>query len=170
MDSESSTMCAIANNALNFLSEGMTQWKTELIAGNEKLTEANIKWGIFQGAILSPVLFVLGLIPPTHILRKEKPGYFMANGKRNKLNHLLFINDLKLYGSNEKETERLTNTVRVFTEDTKMELGIKKCAHITLKKGKVVNKGAMELSSGDIINEIDVEKGYKYLGSVFSKI
>ena len=45
-----------------------------------------------------------------------------------------------------------------------MEFEIKKCAHITLKRGKVVSKGGMELTSGDIIDEIDVEKVYKYLG------
>ena len=74
------------------------------------------------------------------------------------------MDDLKSYGSNEKEAERLTNIVRVFTEDIKMEFGIKECAHITLKRGKVVSKGGMELTSGDIIDEIDVEKGYQYLG------
>ena len=88
----------------------------------------------------------------------------MVKGKRNKLNHLIFMDDLKSYGSNEKEAERLTNIVRVFTEDIKMEFGIKECAHITLKRGKVVSKGGMELTSGDIIDEIDVEKGYQYLG------
>ena len=87
----------------------------------------------------------------------------MAKGKRNKLNHLLFMDDLKLYGSNEKEAEKLTNTVGVFTEDIKIEFGIKKCAHITPKRGKVVSKGRIKLSSGDI-DESDVEKGYKYLG------
>ena len=109
----------------------------------------NIKRGIFQGD--SPLLFVIGLTPLTHILRNEKAVYCMAKGKRKKINHLLFMDDLKLYGSNEKEAERLMNTIRVFTEDIKMEFGIKKCAHITLKRGKVVSIGGMELSSGDIL-------------------
>ena len=87
----------------------------------------NIKRGIF----LSLLLFVIRLISLIHILRNKKAGYFMAKGKRNKFNRILFIDDPKLCGSNEKEAERLTNIVRAFTEDIKIEFGIKKCAHIT---------------------------------------
>ena len=79
---------------------------------------------------------------------------------------MLFMDDLKLYGKDEKEADVLTNTTRVFTNDIKMEFGITKCGYINLKKGKVVSKGGMELTDGEIIAEIDSGKGYKYLGVI----
>ena len=40
--------------------------------------------------------------------------------KHRKINHLLFIDDLKLYGKNDRETESLLHTVRVFSKDIGM--------------------------------------------------
>ena len=71
------------------------------------------------------------------------------------------MDDLKLYGSNEREAEKLTNTVRIFTKDIRMEFGVNKCAHITTKRGKIVNSGGIELTSEEIIEELESEKGYK---------
>ena len=40
--------------------------------GNSELDEVEIKLGIFQGDSLSPLVFVLALIPLSLILRKAK--------------------------------------------------------------------------------------------------
>ena len=45
-----------------------------------------------------------------------------------------------------------------------MKFGISKCAHVTMKAGKLVSVGGMELSSREVIPELVSEKGYKYLG------
>ena len=45
-----------------------------------------------------------------------------------------------------------------------MEFGISKCAHVRMKPGKLVSVGGMELSSGEVIPELETNKGYKYLG------
>ena len=64
--------------------------------------------GFLQGDSLSPLLFVLVMIPQTILLRKEKFGYrFTKDTSGNILNHLLFMDDLKLYGWNKEELERL---------------------------------------------------------------
>jgi len=47
----------------------------------------------------------MALIPLTMILRKVDVGYRFS-GSREKVNHLLFIDDLKLYGRNKGELER----------------------------------------------------------------
>ena len=51
------------------------------------------------------------------------------------------MDDLKLYGNNEKEAKRLTQTVRIFSKDIAINFGIGKCAHVTIKAGKLVSAG-----------------------------
>ena len=48
------------------------------------------------------------------------------------------MHDLKLYGNSKQETERLTNTIRIFSKDIAIAFGIKKCAHVTMKAGELV--------------------------------
>ena len=66
---------------------------------------------------------------------------------------------LKLHGNSEKEDERLTNTVRIFPKNIAMEFGISKCAHVTMKTGKLVSVGGMDLSSGEVIPELESDRG-----------
>ena len=77
-----------------------------MFSGKNRLGKVNIRRGIFQGDSLSPLLFVIALIPVTIIFRTLKQGYSFGKGKE-KLSHLLFMNDLKLYGSNDKEIDSL---------------------------------------------------------------
>ena len=84
----------------------MKTWRTNLTANNECLGKVNIRRGIFQGDYLSPLLFVLALFPLLMILRKVSSGYEMTkDGCR--INHLLFMDDLKLFANNEKEIDSL---------------------------------------------------------------
>ena len=46
----------------------MEKWKIMLCSGNSELGEVEIKQGIFQGDSLSPLVFVLELIPLSLIL------------------------------------------------------------------------------------------------------
>ena len=88
-----------ALNVIAFLKSTMIDWKTELISGDINFGEVNTNRGIFQGDSLSPLLFVISLISVTLVLRRMKQGYSFQKGK-SKLNHLLFMEDLKLYASN----------------------------------------------------------------------
>ena len=74
------------------------------------------------------------------------------------------MDDLELYGNIEKEAERLKNTVKIFSKDIAMKFGICKYVHVTMKAGKLVSVGRMELLSGEVIPELESDKGYKYLG------
>ena len=53
---------------------------------------------------------------------------------RGKINHLLYMDDLKLYARNKKETDPLITTTQIYSKDICMEFGISKCAHITLQR------------------------------------
>ena len=67
-----------------------------LCSGNSELGEVEIKRGIFQGDSLSPIVFVLSLIPLSLILRKAQKACEFSESKE-KINHLLLMDDLKLY-------------------------------------------------------------------------
>ena len=112
---------------------------------------------------------VIGLISLRHTLRNVNTGYQLGEGQHKNINQPLFMDDLKLYGNSEKEAERLTNIVRIFSKDIAMELGKNKCAHVTMKTGKLASVGGMELSSGEVIPELESDKGYKYLGILKAK-
>ena len=94
---ECMNMFGITENLTGVIQNSMKQWRTELMAGNQVVGEVCIKRGIFQGDSLSPLLFVLALIPLTLVLRKVKAGYNLGNGLPT-INHLLFMDDLNLYG------------------------------------------------------------------------
>ena len=59
----------------------MEKWKVILCSGNSKLGEVEIKRDIFQGDSLSPLMFVLTLIPLGLILRKAKAAYEFPESK-----------------------------------------------------------------------------------------
>ena len=91
----------VAENIKSLLVSSMEKWKVMLCSGNSKLGEVEIKRSIFKGDSLSPLVFVLGLIPLSLILRKAKAAYEFSESKQ-KINHLLFTGDLKLYSPSEK--------------------------------------------------------------------
>ena len=68
-------MFGIAVNVRQFLLISMKKWKTELTSCGQQLGVVNINRGIFQGDSLSPLLFVLCMVPLSLVLRRSKAGY-----------------------------------------------------------------------------------------------
>ena len=87
-------MTKVAKNIEDLLKRSMADWKTMLTANGKTLGEVEIRRGIFQGDTLSPLLFVVAMIPLTLLLRREEMGYRFGESGR-KINHLLFMDDLK---------------------------------------------------------------------------
>ena len=54
-------------------------------------------------------------------------------------------------------------TVGVFSQDRRMEFGIKQCCVIIMNRGKVKSTDGIELPSGEKIRETEVDE-QKYLG------
>ena len=99
---------------------------------------------IFQGNFSSPLVFVLTLIPLSLFLRKAKAA-FKFSGSKVKINHLLFMDDLKLYSGNEKELDLSVQAIHTFSNDIGMQFGIEKCAMLVIEKGKIVKSVGIEL-------------------------
>ena len=112
---------------------------------------------------MSPILFVVAMIPLTEMLRRESvKGYsFGEDGK--KINHLLFMDDLKIFSSSKEKLEELVKVVHKFSKDIGMEFGWKKCAALTIEAGERVECEDIELPDGGRIKDVE-EGGYKYLG------
>ena len=82
----------------------MNKWKT--YSDRKLLGAVPIRRGIFQGDSCSLLLFVIASLLLAHILRETGMGYQLEkNGA--KVSHLFFMDDLKLYGKNDKEISLL---------------------------------------------------------------
>lgn len=125
-------MYKVSPVVLNFLKHSMGMWNTKLYlshtGGTAISNRLNIRRGIFQGDSLSPLLFCLSLIPLTHELNNSSYGY-----KINKkiFNHLLYLEDLKLFAKDDNELKGLLNIVKYFSDDIGMDFGLDKCAKVT---------------------------------------
>ena len=75
-----------------------------------------IRCGIFQGDSLSPLLFVMVMIPLILVVRQAKASYELKKEDK-KINDSLFLDDLKLFAANKDQIDNLVNTVRIFSED-----------------------------------------------------
>ena len=100
------------------------------------------------------------------MLRKVKAGYNLGNGLRT-IDHLLFMDDLKLYGKSENQVDTyLLQSVRVVSEDIRMEVGIAKSAVLVIMRWSLVKSEGIVIPSERLIramNDGDVD-AYKYLG------
>ena len=156
-------MYKISHEVINFIEKTMQTWRVELTAGGRSLAETNIKRGIFEGDALSPLLFIIAMMPLNHILRKCTAGYKLSRSQE-KINHLMYMDDIKLFAKNEKELETLIHAVRIYSQDIGMEFGIEKCAMLVMKNSKRHMTDGMELPNHDKIRTLEEEETYKYLG------
>ena len=90
----------VAENIKNLFVKSMETWKVMFCLRNSELGEVEIKRGIFQGDSLSPLVYVLALIPLSLIFKKAKEAYEFSESKE-KINHVLFMDDLKLFSGSE---------------------------------------------------------------------
>lgn len=73
-----------------------------MAARKQLLGDMEIKRTIFQRNSVLPLTYGLGMIPLNEILQKTKLVYDLARGN-GKLNHLLFMDDMRLFTKPEAE-------------------------------------------------------------------
>ena len=156
-------MYKISHEVINFIENTMNTWRVELTAGRRSIAETKIQRGIFQGDTLLPLLFIIAMMPLNHILRKCTAGYKLSRSQE-KINHRMYMDDIKLFAKNEKELGTLIHAVRIYSQDIGMEFGIEKCAMLVMKSGKRHMTDGMELPNHDRIMTLEEKETYKYLG------
>ena len=80
-----------------------------------------------------------------------------------KLNNLLFMDDLKNFAKSDCEVNGLASTVQILRNDIGMEFRIQECGVLASKRRKVVSSEGKEMPDGERIKEV-LKNGYKYLG------
>ena len=144
-------MLGLARNMVTIMRNSMVNWKTVLTYRGNDLGEVKIKRGIFQGESLTPLLFVIIMLPLTLILCKRSAGYKIYKEMK-VINPLLFMDDLKIYAASKDELDSLTQSVR-----------LDKCAVLEMKRGRKKHSSGVELRSGASMREVE-DVWYKYLG------
>ena len=102
-------------------------------------------------------------MPLNYILRKCTAGYELCRSQE-KINHLMYMDDIKLFAKIEKELETQIHAVRIYSQDLGMELSIEKCAMLYMQRGKNHLTDGMELPNQDKIRTLGEKETYKYLG------
>ena len=123
-------MSKISHEIINFIEKTMKTWRVKLTGGGKGLAEAKI-----QGYIWSPLLFVIVMMPLNHIIRKCTAG-FKVSKSQEKINQLMYMDNIKLFAKNEKELENLIHTVRKYNQDIVMKFGTEKFALLIMKSWK----------------------------------
>ena len=115
----------------------MGNWKVEWTAGGETLVKVKVQKGIFQVNLHSLQLWWCYSI----ILGKCTAGYKCTKSQE-KINHLMYMDDIKIFAKNKNEQETQILTVRIRSLDTGIKFGIEKRAMLIMKSGeKKGNKG-----------------------------
>ena len=111
----------------------MKNWRVELTAGGKSLAEVKVERSTFQRDVLLPLLFVISMMPLNHIFRKWKGKLCKS---QEKINHLMYADDIKPFVKNENQLETLIQTVKIYNQDIGMEFEIEKCALLIMRSRK----------------------------------
>jgi hypothetical protein len=142
-------------------------YNTECV-GIKTITTRTVKInrGTFQGDDLSALWFCICLNPLSVTLNNSKYGYKIGTVKTGtyKLNHLLYMDDLKLYANSKKNSDNLFAITCNFSKSIAMELGREKCKIINLEKGRLVQTEGFYMDDNEAIQDLTENENYKCLG------
>ncbi|XP_067950281.1 uncharacterized protein [Watersipora subatra] len=97
----------------------------------------------------------------------EKAPYRYQFKGSTKINHLFYMDDIKLCANKNRDIDSLIHHTLVYSKDLRMTFGIEKCRRLTLNKDYLMLRDGLRMPNGTIK---DIEEGYKYLGIMQSHI
>ena len=98
---------------------------------------------------------------PSKLLITTGHGYKIYD---NKINHLFYMDDLKLFAKKDQEFQGLLNIVKQFSDDISMECKLDNCAKAIFFRGKLLKAKNITLDTTMVIKDLETEEKYKYLG------
>jgi len=108
-------LIGINNKVISFTKKVMSYWRTRMcLHAENKLIETEdikIKYGIFQGDSILPLLFCICLIPLTEQLNRLKTRY-EEHTTKTKISHLLYMDDLKQIAKSEEGLQNQIQRVK----------------------------------------------------------
>ena len=102
------------------------------------------------------------MMPLNYIFRKCTAGYKLSRSQE-KINHLIYMDDIKQFAKKEKELEILIYTVRIYSQDIGMEFVIEKCVMLVMKSCKRHRTDGIKLPNQNKIRTLGENETYKYL-------
>jgi len=91
----------------------MRMWNVDMILPHQNgeilIEGVKIRRGIFQGDAMSPLLFVLAMNPLSQMIEDLGNGYRLNSIREKKpvkICHLVYMDDIKLFSPNRKETKK----------------------------------------------------------------
>lgn len=158
-------MYKIHPTIVSLLKHIMLSWRTRLHLNSQQTSTISIAKGIFQGDALSPLWFVLAMNPLSQLLNATNVGFHIRSERStlSKITHLLYVDDLKLYATHEKELDALLTIVDTFSNDIKMSFGLDKCRTLKVVRGKLQDATPANVN-GQEIESMREGEVYKYLG------
>ena len=85
-----------------------------------------------------------------------------------RLNHLLYIDDIKLYAATDSQLQELLRLTRTFSRDIKMVFGVEKCKTLCIAKGKLEMRN-FTTEDDDTMEAMNEDNRYRYLGHMQAK-
>ena len=98
-----------------------------------------------------------------HILRKCVGGYKFTKSQE-KINPLMYIDDIKLFVKNKKDLEIQIEVVKIYHLNIGMEFSIEKYPELIMKSEKQHNTEGIERLNQEKIRTLGKKETYKYLG------
>ena len=89
-------------------------------------------------------------------------GYSYGNDQWKAITHNVFVNDLKLYGTNMNVTKKQLDLATQFSKDICMDFGSDKCAYLKIEKGTIVSNGETLVMNNLTIKSVTEGDTYKY--------
>ena len=115
----------------------------------------------FSRRFLISFTFCVALIPL--ITELNRTGYGCRISEKS-INHLFYMDDLKLFAKHDHELEGLLQTVKKFSDDIVMKFGLEKCAKAAFLEGRLEKSTSMELGNSTKLKILEQKEVYKYLG------
>ena len=124
----------------------MSHWRKTLSANLKSIAKFTIKCGIYQGDALSPLLFCIAFNSLSALLGMSVYGYRFKVGTT--INHLLYMDYIKLYAQNEQNIDSLIHLSRLFSSDFGMTFGLANCGCLIVNRGQVKSVSGISLPKG----------------------